>query len=329
MKIKYLVVFWVLILVLSTCSGNGQTTIVPVSEPNEVAVISTVTEAAAPLPSDTPLSNTPTDTIASIPPIPTVTPENFVLAESGSDIADVRISYPDEDIAIIDFDYRVDTQEKQPNQQIVILLLLPNSCRNDNSPPMIQVSDASGEGRLFYKQVSQGLCNVPYFDLAIKYMSQVPGNITLIDVYQERINQPLAVTRNIPSVTSQTLTIKNFSFERTGGWSGIFSFEYAFSPEIPIDTERYRFALNGMGIVYVCEFYAMGPIITEPEGRYTIAIDFYASENFRITDSSCLTKYSTLTYDKSVLNLDDLRSSDPTRVYRRAVDLVITLDNAP
>jgi hypothetical protein len=331
MKNRSVFVLCVLVFVFAACSGSSQTETAPALERSDATVMPTAIQTFTPLPSDTPLPTATITAAPSITPTLTVTPENFVLAESGSDIADVRISYPREDIAVIDFDYRIDARGKRSDQQIVILLLLPNSCGYDSnsSIPTIGVGSTPGHGRLTYKQIAQGQCDVPYFDLAIKYSFQAPGSRILTDVYQERINQPLAVVRNFPAVSSQNLTVKNFSFETTGAWSGKFSFDYSFLPEIPVANEKYRFALSGMGGIFVCEFHAWGPVIKEAEGHYTINIDFYSTQDFRITDQTCMTRYDALSYDVSLLNLEDLLTNNPVRIYHRAIDLVITLKRSP
>lgn len=319
---------FVLIFLLVACSGNSQT-FTPQAQVSAITIAPSSTDTLIPVPSGTPLPTTTMTATASITPTPTVTPENFVLADSGSDIANVSISYSSEDVVNIDFKYRLDTKGKRSAEQMVSWLLLPGDCQRVGSESLIYLNSATGHGHLAYKQVTQGRCEVPYFDVVIGFRLQVPGNITDKIVYQERINQPLAVVRNIPAITSNTLTVKNFSFKTTGPWSGKFSFEYAFLPEIPVTNEAYRFALSGMGGVFVCEFYAWGPVIKETEGHYTINIDFYSTQDFRIMDPTCAIKYDTLIYDVSVLYLEDLRSSSQVRIYQHAIDFPITLMKSP
>ena len=330
MSYKGLCVILVFTRILTACVAGGQDTVVPENLPpmkNEL-----LTQDIAATPTETPTMILPPMPSATWTPAAThtsaVTADS--LAESGSDIADVRISYSDEDIVNIDFKYRVDAAGKRPSERIVIILLMPSRCNRPNDNPILtDVYDTVGQGRISYRQTAQGTCEVPYFDLAIKFWLEVPGNITLKDIYQERIDQPITVTRNAPSITWETLAVKNFSFQATGGWKGKLTFDYAFSPEIPITGEQYRFELSGNGDVYVCEFHAWGAVIREPEGTYTIEIDLETGDNFRISDPGCVSRYSVLTYDKSSLYLRDMYTGYPDPNYRRAVDLVLTFKKSP
>ena len=332
MKNKYLV-SWVLILALAACSGSGQSAITPVSEPNEVAVISTVTEAAAPMPSDTPLPAATITATASITPTPTITPENSALAESGYDFANVKLSHPEPDRVVISFDYRID---KYNTEYKGIGLSLPSLCPDFRNTPYpetifrVPKGPITGKGQVEYRIKSQGECNVPFFYLVI-YSPFNNGRWPTPDqaVYQERIDQPIEIVRGLPPINSKTLTTKNFLYQITGSWSGRFTFDYAFSPEIPVADERYGFALEGAGGVYVCGFYTVGPVISGVEGSYMIDIDFNTKNSFWITDQSCISRYSSLTYDQLTLSVIDLGVSSHERIYQHAIDLAITLKGSP
>src|ERR1044071_10143392 len=103
-----------------------------VAEPVEATIVpstKTSTATLTPTASHTPA---PTATLAPSPTVymsPTATPENFVLAESGYDIADVRFSYPREDVLVVDFKYRLD--KSRTSKVTYIYMVIPSKCKED------------------------------------------------------------------------------------------------------------------------------------------------------------------------------------------------------
>jgi hypothetical protein len=313
---------------LVACAGNNPTVTVPAQV--GITITPTQTRTFTHEPSSTP-SLTPTTTAtATVTSTATATPENFVLADSGYDIADVQITYQSEDIAIITFKYRLD-------QSITfvptLIEILPPECNNPYyrapywlAKPYFTATAPVGIGEIIYMQTSEGECSAPYFDMAIYSMRKVrDGYAEYRIAYQERIKQPLKVVRSFPTINSKVLALKNISFRTTGSWSGQFTFDYTFSPEIPIANQKYRFKLFDMGDK-VCGFDVSGPVITELEGTYIIDVDL--KNNIRQEILSCLSTYSSYTFSGSILLLEDLRVNGGNRgcnLYQHAVDLVYTL----
>src|SRR5690349_12705552 len=95
-------------LVLVGCAASSA----PIVASPAIARISETSKPFLPTPTNTLVATvTPTFTWTPSPTVfatATSTPENYVLAEKGYDIADVRISYPREDRMIVSFKYHLD-----------------------------------------------------------------------------------------------------------------------------------------------------------------------------------------------------------------------------
>jgi len=178
-------VFLLIQFLLVACGGSTQ--------PEGFRQVGDVTDTAFTSPTttltDTPTltpSNTPTPTYTQTPtltptltptqkptitPTPTITPENFVLAESGYDIANVRVSYPREDTMFVDFDYRL----SDDIERAMITMQLPADCRDDwvfvFDAPNTDVFDPVGSSSIRYKLPLEGTCEHESFYLNIHPMT--------------------------------------------------------------------------------------------------------------------------------------------------------------
>lgn len=88
-----------IVLTLVACAGNDPTA--TISAQDSVIVVPTQTYTFTPEPSSTTSLTPPSTATVTVTSTATVTPENFVLADSGYDIADVRITYQNESTAIV------------------------------------------------------------------------------------------------------------------------------------------------------------------------------------------------------------------------------------
>ena len=320
-----------LVVVLAACSGNNQTTIAPVSVQSAATIAPTVMHAFTPISSDTPpptMMVTPhTTPTASIAPTLTATPENYALAKTGFDIANVRVYNPRTDLAFIDFNYRIDLSKKLPSEDIMIGALLPATCAGMGNMGPFQVYDennlitvgtveiqgTSGSGRLDILQEEPRMCETPSFEMVIMFTQQVDvNNYKFRVVYREQVGQPLKVVRieSNPDF-SKMASVKNFAFQATGPWSGELTFDYEIAPEYFIRVKNARFHLRGTGDILYCELNMYGLPISAEKGNYVINIDM---NQYRHEDSwaaHCrdkLSQYSRLVFDQITLSL--LESND-------------------
>ncbi|HLO32297.1 MAG TPA: hypothetical protein VK249_24315 [Anaerolineales bacterium] len=241
-------------------------------------------------------------------------PENFGLADKGYDIADVQLFYPSPNEVQISFRYRINDTERAKAHAIGPLL--PSSCtdaRSSDYPTFFMVprNSSVGDGYYDYKVKSQGGCDIASFYMVI-YSPYSSGRWPTADaiVYREQIDQPLKVVRNLPAVDSKTLAIYNFAFQTTGSWSGVFTFDYAFSPELADLIGKYRFVLGGSGMsgISSCDLNVSGPLLLKPEGTYQINIDLKKDLPQEVNGTDCrgqLDKYAVLTYEQVWLSSED------------------------
>jgi hypothetical protein len=329
MKTNWLEILFVVAFLLFACSP----TIIPLGQDEDTVVpVSTLTHTPTPTASDTPsptLAITPSITpTASITPIPTVTPENFVLADSGNDIADVRISYPLPNTVNINFKYHVDLSKiTNNNETILISVLLPVKCSGTPTWELVYHPVwSAGSGQIVYEQAPNSKCKVPFFDMVVLFRKQYDAyNENSVELYRERINQPFEVVNNSPAIDSKTLTIKGFSFETTGPWSGQLRFEYVFSPELADVIGKYKFVLTGSGDILYCDFASAGPVITEIEGTYVIDVDLRKDISKNAGGINCSSKLSqsdSLTYRAITLSLTN-------NTYHQGIATSITFEKQP
>jgi len=334
---------FVLIFTLVACSGNDQT-IAPQTQAGPIIIVPGSTNTFIPVPSDTPLPTIPPTSTAtpSLTPTATVIPENFVLANKGFDIANVRVSNPNEDVVTIDFEYRIDPKIKSKSEIIVIGVWFPPACAGVNGgnipiygddPTFMQnggiaLPSEMGHGILSYRQETPGRCEMSSFELIITFMQKLGVNsFKLREVYREHIKQPIKVI-NTTSVTkfSDMVTTKNFAFQVTGPWTGKLTFDYVISPEFSARVLNARFNLDGKGDILYCRPQASGPYITGLEGTYVINVDMNQYNSADKRSVSChnkLEKYGSLTFDQVALSLDGSNNN------QQYIDFKFTLKKQP
>ena len=327
---------WLILLaffVTTGCSGIQLPSIdwltkVPDTQTPTVFFTPTSTDTPVPTSTLTP-TFTPTPTLTPTPTIfmtPTVTPVNFALAKTGFDIANVRYSYPREDMLVVDFKYRVD--EKLADYSAYITAEIPRRCTDtyggggiflnddmeENSFGMYFVTRKStGEGKITFKMTLQGTCRADglmFKIFPLNYPSYpYPPDIT----YEEYVPQPYEVTRSFPTMNLDVIRIRNFQFEPQNNWSGILSFDYEISEAIPISLEQYHFAVSDRGGGKGCYYYAEGPTLTEPSGIYSFDIELDKSAARAGPD--CWGRYTSYTYSETTLYMyDDLADSQVLRM---------------
>jgi hypothetical protein len=280
---------------------------------------------------ETTVTNTSVPVISTSTPLkidlsPTAVPENFVLADKGYDIANVQLFYPSPNEVQITFQYRIAESERAKSHAIGPLL--PSTCtdaRSSDYPTFFMVprNSATGEGYYTYIVKSQGGCDLDSFYMVI-YSPYSSGTWPTTDaiVYREEINQPINVVRGLPAVNAKTLRVDHFAFHATGSWSGVFTFDYSFSPELVDMVGRYRFVLVGSGMsgIAACDLSVSGPLITELEGTYQIDVDLKKDLPPAVNGTNCRSRLDTdasLTYDQVWLSFAD-------NTYRQYMDLDIT-----
>ncbi|HEX2995578.1 MAG TPA: hypothetical protein VHP14_12180 [Anaerolineales bacterium] len=295
-------------------------------------------EPAVPLPTETrvsPANPTATDTPAPAPTIspaptvytsPTATPENLVLADQGYDIADVQLSYPNPGEVQITFQYRIHESERAKSHAIGPLL--PSSCTDAHSSDyphffMVPRNSVTGQGSYDYIVKSQGGCDLASFYMVI-YAPYSSGRWPTPDaiVYREEIDQPIKVVRDLPAMNAKTLTVEHFAFQTTDSWSGVFTFDYSFSPELADIIGKYRFVLKGSGMsgIAPCDLNVAGPLITQAAGTYEIDIDLRSDLAQDINGIDCRNRLDTdasLTYEQIWLSSED-------DTYQQYIDFDIT-----
>jgi len=311
MKYTTIVLIIFALFLLSGCSSSQQVT--PV-EPVVFPPTKTATVASQSTATETPM---PTLTVHLSPTVslsPTATPGNLVLADKGYDIADVQLSYPRPNEVQITFQYRIHETERA--RAHAIGPLLPSSCtdaRSSDYPTFFMVPRNSLTGNGYYNYIvkSQGGCDISSFYMVI-YSPYDSGRWPTSDaiVYREQIDQPIKVVRDLPAVNSKTLTVTNFAFQTTGSWSGVFTFDYSFSPELADIIGKYRFVLGGSGMsgIAPCDLSVSGPLITRSRGAYEINIDLKKDLPQDVNGTNCrgrLDRYASLTYDQVWLSSED------------------------
>lgn len=270
--------------------------------------------STSPIPSVTPTVSTPITAAATL--------ENSVLAESGFDIADVRISNPDGGSVGVDFKYRIDASEKDASETAVINISMPAACSGVRGN-YFEAIDLTGQGQLIYRQTSQGGCELQSFDIVISFKKQYDAyNETFREVYRERIDQGFKVAGGFPIFNSRTVGVNNFTFQTTDSWSGRFRFEYAFSPDLADKIGRYQFKLKGMGDILYCEFSAAGPLINGLAGTYEINIDLRQAIAQNANGIDCLGNLA----ENDVLTFDQVSLSFEDGSYLQYVDIVLVFN---
>jgi hypothetical protein len=230
---------------------------------------------------------------------PTVTPENFVLAEKGYDIADVRLSFPREDTLVVNFKYRL--EESRKSRDTYIYMFIPAECRRGSAIPYFLAKDLTGEAQIKFKMTLQGVCAAETIEFTL-YPD--PNRDANPPFYREYVLQPYRIVRSSPAVNSETANVENFEFKDLYGWRGVFTFDYRFSEEIPLQQEEYIFVVEGFGPDAGCSFWANGHMISESSGRYEIPLDL--SHNLLYPFQNCLNGLEKYTYTRAVLSVWDI-----------------------
>jgi hypothetical protein len=314
----------VMLLLFSGCAGLP---LPPVSKATATPLPPTST--LAPVSTDTPtptLTPSPTITVTPSPTIfltPTETPENFALAESGYDIADVRISYPREDIVTIAFKYRLD--EVAGALRATIYMELPRRCNDAQYGLYYRAEEPVGEGQFTFKMTLEGECSVENFEMVI-WPEFDDGSSASDPAYREVIKQSFSVVRNFPTLNKDVLSVSKFDYRSTGEWSGVLSFEYSISETIPIPPEEYYFSISGRGNDD-CDFRADGPILTRHAGVYEIPIDLTVHMH-PWQNQNCLDGYASHSYGTVNFYLVD-RLADSSPVDFRTLSFPIKVWRTP
>lgn len=284
---------------LTGCSGSQQVT--PV-EPAVFPPTKTPAVASQPTVTDTPA---PTLTLSPSPTVyisPTATPENFVLADKGYDIADVRLSYPREDMMVVKFKYRL--EQNRDGRQTSIVILPPKQCEDalyDAPHPEYPTQLVTGEGEITFKMTIEGVCAADLLEFVIDSDGYAKNRPFL---YREFVPQPYRLVRDFPTLNSDTIKIQNFKYTDIKHWSGKFTFDYDLSDEIPLPLEQYEFLIEGFGPGGGCPFGAAGAPLTEHHGKYQIELDL--TRNLSPTYWNCLNGLKKYTFTKSIMNVMDL-----------------------
>jgi hypothetical protein len=268
-----------------------------------------------------PFTLTPSPTIYMSP---TATPKNFVLAENGYDIADVRLSFPREDMMIIDFKYRLD--ESRKSRDTYIYMTVPSQCMDDdnrNSPPQFLSKSLDGEARFEFKTTLQGVCSADGIEFTF-YPD--PNRGANPPFYREFVSQPYQLVRNFPTVNSGTFKVENMKFTATELWGGKITFDYAISDTIPIPSEQYKFVIYGSGPGQTCPFGLWeGPTLSQNKGEYTLTINLYRDlgSNYR----NCLEGRDKVTFTDSYLSVVDILAGKT--VYHQALNMPFSVLKKP
>lgn len=273
-------------------------------------------------------SHTPAPTLTLMPSAtafvsPTATPKNFVLAEKGYDIADVRYFYQREDILRVSFKYRLD--ESRTSKDTYIFMTIPPKCRGNDYqyfPPNYVAKDLTGEGQFTYKMTLQGVCDTDSIEFTFYPVLENPHPPFL---YSESVLQPYHLVRSFPTLNSDTITLQNFQFTPQANWSGVFTFDYAISEEIPLSLERYSIVLWSFGPDGGCSSYSEGPLITEQKGTYQIPV--YLPQQLLYPYKNCLNGLEKYTYTRSGLSVGDILGG--TDVYYQEVNLPYKVWKSP
>lgn len=283
-----------ILLALSGCS-SGQPALV---EPTPTRPVPTATFTAPPVLTATPsLTPVPSPTVELSP---TVTPENFVLAETGYDIADVRLAFPREDMVVIDFKYRLD--ESRKSKDTYIYMTVPPGCMDDdnkNSPPYRLAQSLTGGAKLKLKLTVEGDCTAD----AIEFRFYPDPNRNQTPLFREYVLQSYRLVRSFPTVNSDTLHVENFKFTSQADWNGSFTFDYAVSEEIPFPLEQYSISVYAFGADGGCFMQAGGPILAAHTGEYRIDMNLY--RDLSSMNRECINGRDHYTYTTTYLAVHD------------------------
>lgn len=317
MKPRHLSFTLFIVIVLAGCSNVA----LPVfGEPSAVPSTETITSSPEPTTTPTPLpSLTPTPTLTPSPTVfmtPTQTPINYGLAETGYDIADVRYSYPRADMLVIDFKYRLD--ERLEGYSSVITLNLPRRCA-DNSwtrfyygDPEVQsktlglnfiTRELTGAGQIVFKMTIEGVCLAEGLEFSIWPLDYPNWPYPDDLYYTEYVRQPFELSRNFPTLNSDAIAVRDFHFEPGDDWSGVLTFDYEISDEIPIQLEEYYFEISDDAGNAACFFSAAGPRITSNSGTYVMEIDLVPPD--LPEEMNCWAGRGNFTYSNTRLSVED------------------------
>jgi len=283
------------LLMLAGCLGSQ----VPVSsEPTVILPSETATSIPKPIATDTSVPTAlPTITLA--PTLP-VNPENLVLAEKGYDIADVRLSFPREDMVVIDFKYRLD--ESRRSKATYIYMTVPPTCMDDdnkNVPPNHITRNLTGSAQFTLKLTFEGDCTAD----SIEFRFYSDPNTNQSPLFREYVLQSYHLVRGFPTVNSDTLRVENLKFTSQSQWDGSFTFDYAVSEEIPFPLEQYSISAYAFGPDGDCFIEVRGPILVTHTGEYRIDMNLY--RDLSSMDRNCIDRRDHYTYTATHLAVRD------------------------
>lgn len=294
---KYMTAIFVLfaLLMLAGCSGSqapvsSEPTVSPPSETATLIPQPTATGTSVP---------TALPTITLTPTLP-VNPENLVLAETGYDIADVRLSFPREDMVVIDFKYRLD--ESRESKDTYIYMTVPPDCMDDdnkNTPPNHVTRNLTGATTFTLKLTLEGDCTAD----AIEFRFYPDPNRNQSPLFREYVLQSYRLTRSFPTVNSDTLHVENLKFTSRSTWNASLTFDYAVSEEIPFPLEQYSISVYAFGADGGCFMQVGGPVLVNHTGEYRIEMNLYRDINNR--DRKCIDGLDHYTYTTTYLAVSD------------------------
>jgi len=249
---------------------------------------------------------------------PTATPRNFVLADTGYDIADVRLSYPQKDMMVVRFKYRLD--KSRDGRQTSIVMLPPKHCEDtlyDTPHPEYPTQIVAGEGEIKFKMTMEGVCAADLLEFVVDSDGYAKNEPFL---YRELVPQPYRLVRDFPTVNSDTIKMQNFKYTDSKHWSGEFTFDYDLSDEIPLPLEQYNIIVSGFGPGGGCPFATSGAPLTEYHGEYQVGLDL--TQNLFPSYQNCLNGLEKYTFTQTYLTVRDLIADRP--VYVQELNLPYT-----
>jgi len=252
---------------------------------------------------------------------PTQAPTATVdLAGEGYDIAGVQVSYPREDMIVVDLHYRLPEEEEIGGA--IIVSTIPALCLQLNSNDRYyavsqgQVYEQTiGTAHFEFKQPLEGECSSDALVFKIWPLGKGEDRWAFLEdgvAYEEEFDIAFRILRDYPALDSDTIIVRSFDFETTGDWTGKYTFEYIIDKQIPLDLEQYYFALTGWSVE--CQFYAEGPLVTDHEGFYVVEVDL--REHLSSTD--CIEGYSSYTFGELFFNAKDILAQET--VYFHAME---------
>lgn len=262
--------------------------------------IAQLTQAAyTPTPSHTPTATASSTPTATPTPPPSATPTATVeVAEKGFDLAAVSVTNPQPDVARVRFYYKLNEGESRA----FITLNVPRACRDGDyifpfEYPFVSVTLPQGWAEIDFKHVLQGECISPQVSIDIWRARHQGGSVYIEGiVYQESFDIELRATRLFPTLNSDELITRNFTFTPLDDWKGQISFEYALDEDIPLETEEYYIAMRGT--TNACSFQAYGETITAHTGTYVIDVDLLEDlwSSSPGEDAACLDGFNRYTF---------------------------------